>query len=130
MVPGGDEMILQSAQRDARWDETRKIVLERDSGRCVRCGSNAEHVHHRHPKGLGGTSDEYIKYGPANCVSLCFSCHNWVHGHPSLAYETGFLVKRGAGPEEILLRTGEHRMTKIQLRRDGTAEVSGHPLLF
>ncbi len=73
--------------------ETREKVLERDAGRCVRCGrGNLLNIHHRrlrsHPwPGL---------HQPSNLIVLCGSgttgCHGYVHAHVKEAYDKGWLV--------------------------------------
>ncbi|WP_085033299.1 RecQ family ATP-dependent DNA helicase [Ensifer aridi] len=69
------------------WEETRRLVLERDGYQCVSCStklssSNAD-VHHLLPRSMGG-SDEL-----SNLVTLCDGCH--AAHHPNLA---GGLARR------------------------------------
>ena len=76
----------------AKWIAARKLVNDRDGGLCVRCGSEATDIHHRQLRGLGGSSDPETNYNPANLVSLCRSCHDYVHQNPDAGYQSGLLV--------------------------------------
>lgn len=71
----------------SKWDETRRLVLERDGYRCVSCSmslrSRDADVHHLLPRSMGG-SDEL-----SNLVTLCDGCH--AAHHPNLA---GGLARR------------------------------------
>lgn len=79
-------------------------VIERDGGRCARCGRAVAHLvrgiawslHHRRPRGAGGTTLAWVNL-PANLVILCGSgvteCHGWVEKHRDKARELGFLVR-------------------------------------
>lgn len=75
----------------------RQTVLARAGWRCERCLSlPVDHVHHRRPKGSGGTSEEWVER-PANIVALCRPCHEWAHAHPREAYATGWLIRKLGG---------------------------------
>jgi 5-methylcytosine-specific restriction enzyme A len=113
---------------DARWEKTRRLVLARDGNLCLRCLEQAQHVHHRLLKGQGGTSDAIIKYGLANLVSVCFSCHSFVHLHPLAGYETGFLVHSWDDPENVPLKTGSYSAL-VMLTPEGDIRRTGG-LLF
>lgn len=66
-------------------------VRERDQNRCARCGSaDSLHVHHRRRRSQGGGDDW------ANLVTLCASCHRWVHLAIATARSRGWLL----GPDE------------------------------
>ncbi|MFQ6185827.1 RecQ family ATP-dependent DNA helicase [Sinorhizobium meliloti] len=69
------------------WEDTRRLVLERDGYRCVSCStklsSRDADVHHLLPRSMGG-SDEL-----SNLVTLCDGCH--AAHHPNLA---GGLARR------------------------------------
>ena len=75
-------------------------ILQRDGYRCVRCAADLHgqrySVHHRKPRGSGGSTDPRIN-DPRNLVSLCGSgttaCHGWVHNHPREAVETGWTLR-------------------------------------
>ncbi|WP_437412207.1 HNH endonuclease [Sinorhizobium meliloti] len=65
----------------SNWEETRRLVLERDGYQCVSCStklsSTGADVHHLLPRSMGG-SDELT-----NLVTLCDGCH--AAHHPNLA---------------------------------------------
>lgn len=83
------------------WTETRKDVLARDGGRCVGCGMAATDVHHRIPRGSGGSSRPEIAFGMSNLISLCRNCHSWTESNRDQARENGLLVPRSAVPADI-----------------------------
>lgn len=93
---------------------TRETVLERDQHSCVSCGINISaaaigySVHHRIPRGMGGTRNPEVNM-PANLLVLCGSgttgCHGWVESHRVLAREWGYLVHRHQAPEHVAVMT-------------------------
>ena len=94
---------------------TVRKIHERSQKRCERCGTDTSlrwSIHHRKPRGMGGSKDPAIN-SPANLLFLCGSgtegCHGWVESNRALAYEDGLLVHRIDDPEEIpvVLRYGE-----------------------
>jgi hypothetical protein len=85
-------------------------VHRRSRQRCERCGTtNAARwsLHHRKPRGMGGTKDPMIN-SPANLLLLCGSgtegCHGWVETHRTEAYEFGLLVHRNDDPESVCVK--------------------------
>ena len=112
-----------------QWDTAKRQVFLRDGGKCLWCLGEAADVHHRRPKGMGGTSDPYIAFGVANLVSLCRSCHDYIHAHPAEGYRLGYLVHSWDDPAEIpiVLKPGTHY---IRLRSDGEFEKVGEYALF
>jgi len=88
------------------WEKAKKACFERDEGKCRRCGREAQDCHHRKLKGMGGTADPVLKYGLANLISLCRSCHNWIHAHPAESYEAGWLVHSWDDPALIPIPDG------------------------
>lgn len=74
-------------------------IKERDGNRCARCGAvNDLHVHHRQLRSAG--ADERA----CNRVTLCAVCHHWVHYHPGMATEAGWLVSRYDDPGQVPVR--------------------------
>lgn len=112
-----------------RWEQVRRLVFARDGGKCLFCLGEADDVHHRRPKGMGGTSDKYIAFGMANLVSLCRFHHTWIHAHPEDGYRLGFLVHSWDDPAEIplVLKPGTHY---VKLLSSGDIEKVGDYALF
>lgn len=73
-----------------RMNELRPVVFARDSWRCQArssvCTGDAHQAHHRKMRSRGGadTLD--------NLVSVCMSCHRYLHEHPKWAAERGLLT--------------------------------------
>jgi 5-methylcytosine-specific restriction protein A len=112
-----------------QWDKIRRLVLARDGEKCLRCLAPAVDVHHRRPKGMGGTGNKYIALGMANLVSLCRDCHTEIHTQPELGYRTGFLLHSWEDPAEIplVIKPGTFL---VKLTPAGDMEVQGECLLF
>ena len=94
---------------------TVNAVKARSQGRCERCGKSESlrwSLHHRKPRGMGGSRDPMIN-SPANVILLCGSgtegCHGWVESNRQECYESGLLVHRNDDPSEIpvTLRYGD-----------------------
>ena len=93
--------------RQAMPQATVRDVKARAQDRCERCGTSDAlrwSLHHRKPRGMGGSKDPMI-HSPANILLLCGSgtsgCHGWVESHREQAYEDGLLVYRNDDPAEI-----------------------------
>lgn len=73
-------------------ERQRKLVKEREMGRCFRCGSPAKRGewHHRRSR---SEKDEH-RHCTCNGVWLCKTCHDWVHAHPFEARSLGLIVSR------------------------------------
>lgn len=58
--------------------KTRKAIVERDSGLCVRCGAQYSEIHHIifRSQGGKGTID--------NGVCVCTPCHHLAHMHKNM----------------------------------------------
>lgn len=88
----------------AEFEAIRPAVRERSGGRCEargfaeNCSGRGEHVHHRRRRGQGGANTL------ANLIDVCSFCHAKIHGRPALAYEHGYLVRRGDPEYEALGR--------------------------
>lgn len=102
------------ARRDTGFPPTVVLaIVERDRGCCARCGTPVDHlergvawsIHHRRARGMGGARDAWINE-PANGAVLCGSgvtgCHGWVEKHRDVAYETGWLIRRGIATAETV----------------------------
>jgi hypothetical protein len=77
--------------RDRQWWKTRRWVEGRADGRCeIRtevCEHRGTEAHHLLPRSQGGpdTLD--------NLAWTCSACHRFLHAHPALSYERGWLRK-------------------------------------
>lgn len=74
-------------------------IRARDGNRCARCGgAGSLHVHHRIRRSQCG------KNNSANLITLCASCHHWVHANPYAANGLGLLLRHGEDPLLIPVR--------------------------
>ncbi len=112
---------------DHQWEKTRRLVFARDGEKCLRCLGEAADVHHRRPKGMGGTGNKYIAYGMANLVSLCRECHTYIHAHPEAAYKTGYLVHSWDDPACIPIAL---KVIVVRLTPEGEIQRSGNESFF
>ena len=78
----------------------KRAIIDRDGGRCARCDKPGTDIHHRRPRGMGGSSDPSTN-SPANGVLLCRDCHSWVESHRSLATDQGWLVPQRVDPSVV-----------------------------
>ena len=106
-------------------ERVRALIWTRDQGHCGRCGrglnreGGMHEFHHRRPRGVGGTSVEWVNL-PGNGVLLCRTCHQHVESNRSWAADAGFLVSMNgwATASQVLI---EHRVHgKVFLLDDGT----------
>lgn len=83
---------------------TVQAIWDRDEGRCAWCGTPIWgergvnwSVHHREPRGMGGTSSPYVGR-PSNGVLLHGSgttgCHAYLEQNRDEAESKGFLISR------------------------------------
>jgi 5-methylcytosine-specific restriction protein A len=90
----------------ATQEAARRIVRDRDGDTCQMCGRfmyERRSVHHRLPKGMGGSA---LLESPANLVTLCGvgnadGCHGKAHSNPQWARNHGWIVSRSFDPAEI-----------------------------
>lgn len=77
-----------------------KLVLARSDGSCERCRRHApEQLHHRKPRGAGGSSDPAIN-NPSNLIAVCASCHLEIESDRTVSKEQGWLVRFEHNPAE------------------------------
>jgi hypothetical protein len=92
--------------------ETAETVVARDQWSCVGCGMGIMglergvgwSIHHRIPRGMGGSKDPKIS-APSNLVVLCGSgstgCHGDAESYRDAARARGLLVWRSQDPAEV-----------------------------
>jgi hypothetical protein len=108
----------------------RARVLERDGLRCLRCGASVAHgprsVHHRQPRGMGGTSDPLVhrlSLLALVCGSGTTGCHGDIESWRARSRTLGWLISRfePADPQTIpiYLDSGD----VVWLHDDGTKTV-------
>ena len=68
----------------------RLVIRQRSRHQCEArteaCVGAGEHIHHRKLRSQGGTNSAN------NLIDVCTPCHNWIHAHPALSYERGWLI--------------------------------------
>ena len=75
---------------EAELDAITPLLRARSEGVCELClAAPATVRHHRLRRSQGGLNELW------NLLHLCDICHSLVHGHPSLSYERGWLLRRG-----------------------------------
>lgn len=109
--------------------KVRAIIEERDGYRCVRCNKSTTQIHHRRPRGMGGTKRPETS-SASNGVLLCGSgtteCHGEVENSRVLARAAGYLVSQRQDPSTVPLlirRTGW-----VLLNEDGSVSPCRAPL--
>lgn len=92
--------------------DTALTVVQRDAWSCVCCGRNISggvrgvdwSIHHRIPRGMGGTRDARIN-SPANLLVLCGNgtagCHGVVESLREAARSRGLILWRSQNPGEV-----------------------------
>lgn len=97
-------------------------VKYRAGYRCERCGTDSSpywSIHHRKPRGMGGTKNPQI-HALSNLLYLCGSgttgCHGWIESNRFDAYDDGLLVSYSHNPSEVPCRL---RYGLVRLLDDG-----------
>jgi 5-methylcytosine-specific restriction protein A len=99
--------------------KVRDLVFQRDGSACVVCRDTYQlQVHHRRPRGAGGTQRPESNEA-ANLVVVCLTHHSWLESQRELARQRGYLVPQHANPEDVpIVWCGVH----VYLRADGSVE--------
>lgn len=79
----------------------REIIIWRSDGVCEICAhARATNMHHRRPRGMGGTTRNI--HTPAWILHVCGSgttgCHGYIEGNRTLAYRNGWLLRANQIP--------------------------------
>ena len=85
-------------------DVVRARVMARSGGFCeiraVGCWDEASQLHHRRPRGMGGSRNP-VTGSASNAAACCVQCHAWAESNRELARDRGWIVRQGADPREI-----------------------------
>lgn len=87
-------------------ESVRELIKLRAAGRCEICGSRVlgGHIHHRQPRGMGGSRKDESKGSAANGLYIHPGCHVTVEMSRSRALDQGWLMKQGQEPTEVPVR--------------------------
>ena len=85
-------------------DVVRARVMARSGGFCeVRvagCWDEASQIHHRRPRGMGGSRSPATG-GAANACAACTPCHNHIEQNRVQARDKGWIVRQSADPAQV-----------------------------
>lgn len=106
--------------------ETKNDVWRRAGDQCERCGRvlnsgvyESFSIHHRMPRGMGGTKNEWIN-DQSNLLLLCGSgttgCHGWIERNRADSYGDGFLVHSYENPWDVPVMV--HRGHPLRLNQE------------
>lgn len=77
-------------REDPALTASRPVVKRRSGGRCevqtAVCTGTAAHMHHIESRRFGDHS-------PSNLLHACLACHDWLHAHPKISHERGWIKK-------------------------------------
>jgi hypothetical protein len=83
----------------------RDVVAVRCKGRCEAktpvCTGVLEHLHHKLMRSQGGP------HTPENLLACCNACHGFIHKHPELSYQQGWLIHPWDASLKLPLLPGE-----------------------
>ena len=89
--------------------KVRQQIVERSSGRCEvmasGCTFTAQEIHHRRPRGMGGTNRGNTN-AAVNGLACCLACHRRIESDRDWAYGRGFLVRQNVDPATVPVRKG------------------------
>ena len=109
LVLAGEATVAQAARQcevDAdrlakrAWTVVKGVVMERDNWTCAAGPERAVDVHHRQPKGMGGSADPVIAFGAVNLIGLCREHHDLCHAEDPEMGRRGFMLKPEQDPAE------------------------------
>lgn len=85
-------------------DVVKARVMARSGGFCeVRvngCWDEASQIHHRRPRGLGGSKNPATGQA-SNALAVCVPCHAHAESHRADALDRGWIVRQGHCPAEV-----------------------------
>lgn len=101
-------------------------IRERANWTCERCGTKCPddrrmglHCSHYHGRGKWST-----RYDPDNCRALCYGCHSYVGGNPTI-HRREMIERLGAGLYNLLLeKSNDNRLGRLAKRSE--KEIAAH----
>lgn len=109
----------------------RETIVTRDGSRCVRCGTGVGNVpssvHHRKPRGMGGTRDPRssdLRNGVLLCGTGTTGCHGDIENDRAAAYDDGWLLRSYGDLDRPMLALDG---SLVHLYPDGTRLDEGAP---
>jgi hypothetical protein len=117
------------------WDWIRATLIQRSGGRCEVSGErftgpDGWSVHHRQPRGMGGTRNPRI-HDLTNLLAVTGDgtrgVHGWIESHRDLAREHGWLVPWPLDPATIPLTLHSGRVVLLGEYDYLTAHNPDHP---
>lgn len=87
--PINDKYGRSKRKADREWQ---KAIRDKYDCLCQRCGKYEKYIHAHHISTRSQRPD--LKHDINNGITLCNSCHTWVHKNPDKSYKLG-LLKRG-----------------------------------
>lgn len=88
----------------------KRAIRKRAGFQCEVCttqlgptGEHMAHIHHRRPRGMGGSTDPMTGH-VTNGLLLCPTCHVKIESHRDWALDRGFLVHQGQNPATVPVR--------------------------
>lgn len=83
---GGVTPERQRIYRTSEWVELVKFIYKRDNYKCQRCGTEHNRQNKLHAHHLRSWADNpHLRLEPSNIITLCDSCHLWVHSRKNTA---------------------------------------------
>lgn len=81
--------------------QVRAVIIVRADRWCERCGGERGfEIHHRRPRGMGGTRRPETNQ-PSAGLLLCGKCHRRIESHRLEALEHGWLVPQHRDPRDV-----------------------------
>ncbi len=87
-------------------ESVRALIKLRANNRCELCGSRllGGHIHHRQPRGMGGSRTVESKGSAANGLWIHPGCHMTIELSRARALDKGWLIKQGQDPASTPVR--------------------------
>lgn len=83
-------------------DKVRDLIRTRSRDKCEICGATClfGQIHHRRPRGMGGSKDPSCG-SPANGIWVHAMCHHNIESRRKEALDYGWLVRQGVDPSSV-----------------------------